>query len=47
MTLLLYYEFNHIRHNKGDSIENFSLTTRVSEHLLLHSHNNSSQEENA
>ena len=40
-------EFNLIRRNKCDSIDNFILTARVSAHLLLHSLNNSSQNEDA
>lgn len=36
-----------MRSYKGDSIENFSLTTRSSRHILLLSRNNSSREEDA
>ena len=47
LILLLVYEFNFIRPNNGDSIENFILTTRASAHLLVHSRNNSSLNEDA
>ena len=45
--LSLFYELNLIRRKKGDSIQNFILTARASAHLLLHSRNNSSQNEDA
>ena len=44
---MLFLEFNLIRRNIGDSIENFNLTKRASAHQLLHSRNNNSRKEDA